>query len=73
MSTITDQMFDGGRGARGSGKPTQATVLQEVADDVAALRAAIVALTAKLDADTGITDTNYNTLDPAAMKTINGS
>ena len=36
--------------------------------DVAALRAAIVGVTAKLDADAGITDTDYAaTWDPAAI------
>lgn len=35
--------------------------------DVAAQRAAIVALTAKLDADVGVTDTNYAaTINPPA-------
>ena len=37
-------------------------------DDVAALRASIVGITAKLDLDAGVTDTNYAALwDPAAM------
>ncbi len=36
--------------------------------DVAALRAALVAVTAKLDADGGVTDTNYAaTCNPAAL------
>lgn len=36
--------------------------------DLANLRAAFVALTAKLDADAGVTDTNYGaTLNPAAL------
>lgn len=39
-----------------------------VVADLAALRAAIVAITAKLDADVGVTDTNYAaTTNPAAM------
>lgn len=36
--------------------------------DLAALRASIVAITAKLDADVGVTDTNYAaTTNPAAL------
>jgi hypothetical protein len=36
--------------------------------DLAALRASIVAITAKLDADAGVTDTNYAaTTNPAAI------
>jgi hypothetical protein len=36
--------------------------------DITALRAAVVAITAKLDADGGVTDTNYAaTCDPAAV------
>lgn len=36
--------------------------------DLAALRAAVVGITAKLDADAGVTDTNYSSLwNPAAL------
>lgn len=36
--------------------------------DITALRAAVVAITAKLDADAGVTDTNYAaTCNPAAV------
>ena len=52
--------------------PTAAATARDRADDFAALRAAFVALTAKLDADTGVNDTDYNTLDPAALKTTKG-
>lgn len=39
--------------------------------DLAALRAAIVAITAKLDADVGVTDTNYAaTTNPAAITAV---
>jgi hypothetical protein len=39
--------------------------------DLAALRAAIVAITAKLDADAGVTDTNYAaTTNPAAITSV---
>ncbi len=40
--------------------------------DVAALRAAIVGITAQLDADGGVTDTDYAaTNDPAAQTSAN--
>jgi hypothetical protein len=35
--------------------------------DMTAIRAALVAMTAKLDADTGVTDIDYNSEDPAAL------
>jgi len=45
-------------------------VLRDMLTDLTALRAAIVAITAKLDADGGVTDTNYaSTCDPAALET----
>lgn len=44
-------------------------VLEAYQADLAALRAAIVAITAKLDLDGGVTDVNYGTLcNPAALK-----
>lgn len=43
-------------------------LLNAAQDDLAALRAAIVAITAKLDADATVTDTNYaSTCNPAAL------
>lgn len=45
-------------------------VLRDMLTDLTALRAAIVAITAKLDSDGGVTDTNYaSTCDPAALET----
>jgi len=39
--------------------------------DITALRASIVLITAKLDADVGVTDVNYASLtNPAALTTI---
>lgn len=74
MTTIKERTFDGAAGiGRGSSDPDLATTLQEVADDVAALRASIVGVTAKLDLDATVTDTDYAALhDPVAMKTIRG-
>lgn len=49
---------------------TQKKVLAAVADDLAALRASLVAVTAKLDLDGGVTDVNYASLcNPAALST----
>jgi hypothetical protein len=46
---------------------TYHTFTTDAVADIAAMRAAIVAVTAKLDADTGVTDANYaSTWDPAA-------
>lgn len=46
-------------------------LLEALQDDLTALRAAHLALTAKLDADVGVTDTNYATLtNPAALTFI---
>lgn len=45
-------------------------VLLALQEDLAALRAAFVAVTAKLDADATVTDTNYAaTCNPPALKT----
>lgn len=46
-------------------------VLTAVAADLAALRASFVALTAKLDADATVTDTNYGaTTNPPAVSVL---
>lgn len=45
-------------------------VLRDGLTDLTALRAAIVAITAKLDSDGGVTDTDYaSTCNPAALET----
>lgn len=45
-------------------------LLEDARLDLVALRASIVAITAKLDADGGVTDTNYAaTTNPAALRT----
>lgn len=45
-------------------------LLNSVVTDLTALRAAIVAITAQLDADTGVADTDYAAnCDPAALTT----
>lgn len=75
MATILPNFGTGGSGLapNGSRTPSLATCLRDIADDLTALRGAIVAITAKLDADSGVGDTNYAaTLDPPALKTIKG-
>ena len=74
MAAIKTTFGVGGSGLtpKGSGSPTLATALRDIADDLAALRTAFVTLTAKIDADSGDTggDSNYaTTCDPAAMST----
>lgn len=45
-------------------------VLDTIVDDLTAIRTAFVGMTAKLDADAGVTDTDYaSSLDPAALTT----
>lgn len=76
MSTIKTNFGAGGANlAPGGvqGTPTLADALRDAADDFTELRTQFVALLAKLDADVGVTDTNYAaTLTPAALKTIKG-
>lgn len=44
------------------------TLLANAQTDIANLRAAVVAITLKLDSDAGVTDTNYTaTCNPAAL------
>lgn len=73
MTAIKTTFGEGGANlppAAAGGSPDLATTLREIADDLAALRAAIVAITAKLDLDAGVTDVNYaSTCNPAALKT----
>ena len=74
MASITINFGVGGSnlipGGAG-GNPSLATVLRDIADDLAALRTSVTGITAKLDADAGVTDTNYAaTQNPAALLTI---
>lgn len=75
MAKIDQQLGEGGRGiSREGAADPLLKVLNEIADDLAALRTAFVALTAKLDADPDITATNFgSTCNPAALKTVKGS
>ena len=50
--------------------PEQKKALTAVASDLAALRASVVAITAKLDTDAGVTAADFAaTCNPAALKT----
>jgi len=65
MSSVTQLSNHADKGARGR---SQRTLLASAQTDIANLRAAVVAITAKLDADVGVTDTNYaSTTNPAAL------
>jgi hypothetical protein len=78
MTTIKLGYGSGGSGLRpdptGSAEhPGIDVTLRDIADDLAALRTSITGITAKLDADAGVTDTNYAALhNPAALLTIKG-
>lgn len=76
MATITVRFGEGGANLnpnKSVGSPSLASALRDIADDLTAIRTAFVGLTAKLDADAGVTDTDYaSTLDPAALLTIKG-
>lgn len=50
-------------------QPEEKKVLTAIAADLAALRAAIVGINAKLDADVGVTDTTYASLWNPAVPT----
>lgn len=73
MVAIRTDFGRGGAGltpSRSSGTPDLATALREIATDLAALRTSITGITAKLDADAGVTDTDYASLhDPPALDT----
>jgi hypothetical protein len=73
MAIIKATFGEGGKNLQpgGSNNPTSlAIVLRDVADDLETLRAAHNTLAAKLNADAGVTDTNYATI--TSVKTIKG-
>ena len=84
MTTIKSNFGEGGANLadKGSGTPTLSDTLRDMADDFTALRAAFVALTAKIDTDftaqniavgSSQLDEDYaSTVDPAALVTIKG-
>jgi len=74
MATITETSFAGGVGLQPThGEPNLAGALRDVADDLTELRTQLIATLAKLDADAGVTDTDYeSSLTPVALLTIKG-
>lgn len=76
MATINANFGFGGSNLTpgdGAGSPSLATVLRDMADDFTAIHASVVGITAQLDADAGVTDTDFAANnDPAALKTIKG-
>jgi hypothetical protein len=70
MSAITTSRYSGGS-LTATGE--LAGDLRDVADDLAELRTQFIAALAKLDADGGVTDTDYeSTLTPDALLTTKG-
>jgi len=72
---ITERFGDGGGNITKShgGEATLSDALRDGIDDVAELRTQLIALLAKLDADAGVTDTDYaSTLTPAAQTLTKG-
>lgn len=73
MATINKDDFDGLSNLTSASRDpdkTLAKILQDIADDTEALRAAFVGVNAKLDADAGITDTDYAATWDVASGTI---
>jgi hypothetical protein len=76
MATIKTSFGSGGSNLTPGGAsatPSLATALRDVADDLADLKAKHNGAMAKLDADGGVTDTNYAALwNVGTLKTIKG-
>ena len=66
MASVSTSYGDGGSKLtpRAAGTPSLATVLRDIADDLQLLGGRFNSLHAKLDADTGVNDTDFaSTLD----------
>ena len=76
MATI-DQLLDEHAGmglSTENGVDTFKVLFNATADDLAALRTSIVGITAQLDLDAGVTDTDYAANhDPAATSLVKGT
>jgi len=72
--TIEQDFGDGASGLSDeTGGATVADALRAAADDMTNLRVKFAALLAKLDADTGLDDSDYvSTLTPAAQTLVKG-
>lgn len=77
MAEIDQKLGDGGMGrgiSEESGVDNIVALMNAVVDDLTELRTQFVALLAKLDADGGVTDTDYaSTLTPSALTLTKGS
>jgi hypothetical protein len=75
MATIPLDFGKAGKGVVTSdASPNLKDVLFDIVDDLTALRTSQTTLTAKLDLDAGVTDTNYAALcNPAALKSVKGT
>lgn len=73
MAAISPRFGSGGANVApggSAGTPALASALRDIADDLASIRTKFIALLVKLDADAGVTDTNYaSTLTPVALTT----
>lgn len=72
MASITSNTFSGGANTTpndSAGTPSLATILRSFVQDVTLLRSTLTALGSKLDADAGVTDTNYNATISASLGT----
>lgn len=75
MATIKATFGEGGKNlhpGNANATPSLATVLRDIADDIEAIRAAQQALATKLNADAGVTDTNYAYVASGTIKTKKG-
>lgn len=74
MATIKTKFGEGGANMApaGTGEPTLAGALRDVADDLANLRSHFVELLQKLDANHAAATDHEATLTPAALTTIKG-
>jgi len=75
MATILSTFGSGGAGMHpgaASGTPNLATILRDIADDLETLRAWTGTLATKLNADAGVTDTNYAGIASGTIKTKKG-
>lgn len=75
MATIKTTFGSGGANMTPGGasaQPSLATALRDIADDFETVRLFLNTLTAKLNADAGVTDTNYATMAANAIVTKKG-
>lgn len=73
MATITKEFGQGGANLApggGAGAPSLADALRDIADDFETFRTTHNAVLTKLDADAGVTDTNYSALHAIAANAV---